>query len=142
MTTYCGRFIRHGDWRSDKVIRLFHRSSGQFSDDIVHETFKITQKGSIGTLTSPLLHYSYSSLEDVLNKVNEYSSATAERKYRQGQKSSLSKALIHAFWSFIRGYILRGGFLDGREGFLLAISNAEGVFYRYVKIIYRNKHSQ
>jgi len=139
LSSYCGRIIRHGDWKNDYVIRLFRRLSGQFTNDIVHERFQLKKETPLGKLTSPLLHYSFKSLEQVLNKVNEYSTAGAQRDCQQKQKSSVKKALCHALWSFIRGYFLRLGFLDGREGFLLAISNAEGVFYRYVKMIYRQK---
>jgi len=137
LSSYCGRIIHYGDWGNDYVVRLFRRSSGQFTNDIVHERFALKKDKSLGKLTPPLLHYSFKSLDQVLNKVNEYSTAGAKRNYQQHKKSSIKKAVCHALWSFIRGYFLRLGFLDGREGFLLAISNAEGVFYRYVKILYR-----
>jgi hypothetical protein len=133
LSSYCGRFIKYGDWRHDKVIRLFRRSSGKFSTDAVHEKFYLFKKTSIGKIASPVLHYSFRSLEEVLNKINEYSSVSAEIKCQKGQRSSIMKALYHAAWSFMRGYLLRFGCLDGREGFLLAVSNAAGVFYRYTR---------
>lgn len=141
LSSYCGRIMRHGDWKNDYVIRLFRRSSGQFTNDIVHERFVLNNEKSLGQLTSPLLHYSFKSLDQVLNKINEYSTAGAKRNCQQNKKSSIKKAFSHAIWSFIRGYFLRRGFLDGREGFLLAISNAEGVFYRYAKTVYYKKLS-
>jgi glycosyltransferase involved in cell wall biosynthesis len=136
LSSYCGRMIRYGDWKNDYVLRLFRNKSGQFTNDTVHERYVLNQGKLWSKLKSPLFHYSFKSLEQVLSKVNEYSTLSADRKYQQHKKSSVKKALCHASWSFFRGYFIRLGFLDGREGFLLAVSNALGVFYRYAKLIY------
>ncbi len=131
---YCGRWIKHSGWSPDYVTRLFRRSCANFSNDLVHE--KILLQGNIGTLKTPLLHYSFESLEEVLEKVNNYSSANAQMHYAKGKKSSLSKAILHGLWAFLRTYLLRAGFLDGREGFMLAVSNAEGTYYYYLKLLF------
>jgi glycosyltransferase involved in cell wall biosynthesis len=135
---YCGRWIKHSGWTPDYVIRLFRRDCARFSDDLVHEKVQILQ-GKIGTLTIPLRHYSFNSLEEVLDKINHYSTASAQQHDAQGKKSSLTKAIWHGLWAFWRTYILRAGFLDGREGFMLAVSNAEGTYYRYLKLMYLQK---
>lgn len=132
---YCGRWIKHSGWSPDYVIRLFRRQSAHFSDELIHEKVLVLS-GEIGTLTRPLWHYSFDSLEEVLKKINHYSSANAQMAYAKGQKSSLKTAIFHGLWAFIRTYILRRGFLDGREGFMLAVSNAEGTYYRYLKLMY------
>jgi glycosyltransferase involved in cell wall biosynthesis len=132
---YCGQWIKHSGWTPDYVIRLFKRDCGRFSDDLVHEKVQVLQ-GDIGTLKSPLLHYSFNSLEEVLEKVNRYSTANAQMAYAKGKKSSLKKAIFHGLWAFVRTYVLRAGFLDGRVGFMLAVSNAEGTYYRYLKLMY------
>jgi glycosyltransferase involved in cell wall biosynthesis len=132
---YCGRWIKHSGWTPDFVTRLFRRDCARFSDDIIHEKVQVLQ-GDIGTLKMPLLHYSFNSLEEVLEKINSYSSANAHKHFKQGKKSSLTKAIFHGLWSFVRTYILRAGFLDGREGFMLAVSNAEGTYYRYLKLMF------
>ncbi len=131
-SSYLGRTMRHGDWRNEKHLRLFRRSAGRFSDDPVHE--RLIVDGEIGTLENPILHHSFANLEEVLDKVNRYSTAGAEQRFARGQRSSLFKALSHASWTFFSGYVLKAGFLDGREGFLLATSNAEGSFYTYMKL--------
>ena len=133
-SSYLGRFIRHGDWRNERHLRLFRRTAGQFSDDPVHE--RLIVDGEIGRLENPILHHSFATLEEVQDKVNRYSTAGAERRFVAGQRSSLLKALSHASWTFFRGYVLKTGFLDGREGFLLAVSNAEGSYYTYLKLLY------
>lgn len=133
-SSYLGRCMRHGDWRGERHLRLFRRSAGRFTDDRVHE--RLIVGGPIETMRHPIEHHPFDNLEEVLEKINRYSTAGAELKRAQGERSSLLKALSHAFWTFFKGYLLKGGCLDGREGFLLAVSNAEGCFYRYVKLIY------
>ena len=71
----------------------------------------------------------------MLHKVNQYSSAGAAMMQRRGRQASLSGAVLRGLWSFMRTYVLRAGFLDGREGFMLAVSNAEGTYYRYLKLM-------
>ena len=63
----------------------------------------------------------------------------AEQALARGKQGGLGKAVSHGLWAFLRSYLLRAGFLDGREGFMLAISSAEGVYYRYLKLLYLNK---
>jgi len=133
-SSYLGRFMRYGDWRNESHLRLFRRTAGRFSDDPVHE--RLIVDGEIGSLDNPILHYSFATVEEVQDKVNRYSTAGAARRFAAGQSSSLLKALSHASWTFFSGYVLKAGFLDGREGFLLAVSNAEGSFYTYLKLLY------
>jgi len=135
LSQYCGRWIKHSGWTPDYVLRLFRRDNAQFSEDIVHEQVILLQ-GELGSLKTPLEHYSFNSLEEVLDKTNSYSTANALKHFNNGKKSSLSKAILHGLWAFFRTYILRAGFLDGREGFILAVSNAEGTYYRYIKLMY------
>jgi len=138
-SSYCGRFIHHSGWSPDYVLRLFRRHCAQFSDDLVHEKLLLTS-GSSDKLTEALIHYSFATLDDVLDKVNRYSSAGAQMKFAQGKKASLGTAITHGLWAFIRTYFLQRGFLDGREGFILAVSNAEGTYYRYLKLMYLQEH--
>jgi len=137
---YCGQWIKYSGWQADYVTRLFRRDCARFSDDLVHERLQVLH-GNVGTLTAPLLHFSFDSLEDVLNKVNTYSSASAQMLYTRGQRGSVGKAILHGLWAFIRTYLLKRGFLDGRAGFLLAISNAEGTYYRYIKLMYLQENT-
>ena len=131
---FVSRFINYSGWQPDRTKRLFKKGSARFSEHQVHEHL-ITQH-EIGHLTEPLIHYSYRDFETVLKKINVYSSLGASDLKNRGKKGSLKKALFHAFWAFIRTYFLRLGFLDGREGLMLAISIAEGTYYRYIKLMY------
>lgn len=131
---FCGQWVYHSGWWPDRVTRLFRRGSAQFSEDLVHERLLLDPGQSLGRLREALLHYSYRSLEQVLDKVNSYSSAGARMRHAQGQHASLAKAIRHGLWAFIRTWIIRRGFLDGRAGFLIALMNAEASFYRYAKL--------
>jgi glycosyltransferase involved in cell wall biosynthesis len=132
LSWYCGRFIRHSGWSPDYVERLFKRGTARFSDDLVHE--RLIPNGTVAKLKNPMLHYSFMNYAQVLDKLNRYSSASAEQAFLRGKKSNPAKAVLHGMWAFIRTYILRAGFLDGPQGFALAVSNAHGTYYRYMKL--------
>lgn len=133
LSSYCGRFMRHSGWRPDYVTRLFRRGCARFSDDLVHE--RLVVRGAMGRLSKPLIHMAFSDLEEVLDTVNAYSSAGAQMMHHQHRKASLTGAVLHGLWSFFHAYVVRAGFLDGREGFMLAVSNAEGTYYKYLKLL-------
>ncbi len=132
LSSYCGRFMGHGGWYPDYVIRLFRRGCARFSDDIVHE--RLVVQGAVGTLSSPLHHETYRDLEEVLHKVDSYSTAGATMAAQKGRRGSLPQALIHGVWAFVRTYFVQFGLLDGAEGLMLAISNAEVTYYKYAKL--------
>jgi glycosyltransferase involved in cell wall biosynthesis len=133
LSWYCGRFIRHSGWRPDYVLRLFKRAAGRFSEDLVHE--RVMVSGPLGRLKHDLIHYSFRDLEQVLNVVNRYSSLGAGQKFKAGQKGGLGRALLHGLGALLSTYLLKAGFLDGRQGVMLAISNAEGAYYKYLKLL-------
>ena len=132
LSSYCGQYMRHSGWYPDRVARLFRRDAARFSDELVHERLVTSRK--VGQLAAPLLHESFTSFEAVLDKANRYSTAGAQILMKRGKTASVGKALAHGLWAFCRTYVLRCGFLDGRMGLVLAISNAEGTYYRYLKL--------
>ena len=132
LSSYCGKKIHHGGWWPDYTVRLFRKNFGKFSKAIVHE--KIEIKDKIGRLKSPLLHETYVDLEEVISKINSYSSLSAQIMHEKETKSSLGKAIFRAAWTFFRTYIIRAALLDGREGLMLSISNAETAYYKYLKL--------
>lgn len=129
---YCGKFMNHGDWSKDFVVRLFRRGAASFTEDKVHE--RLVVNGKTKRLGSTMLHYSFMNFSQVLQKIDSYSDLSAQQKYQQGKKAGVGTALGHGIWAFIRCYLIKGGFLDGGQGLALAISNAEGSYYRYLKI--------
>jgi glycosyltransferase involved in cell wall biosynthesis len=132
LSWYCGRFIRHSGWSPDYVDRLFKRGTARFSDDLVHE--RLIPAGQVAKLENPMLHFSFMNFSQVLQKIDRYSTASAEQAFMKGRRSNPLKAILHGLWAFIRTYFIRAGFLDGYQGLALALSNAEGSYYRYIKI--------
>ena len=139
LSWYCGRFIRHSGWSPDYVDRLFKRGSARFSDDLVHE--RLIPNGPVAKLENPMLHYSFMNYSQVLQKLDRYSTASAEQAFAKGKTSSPLKAVLHGVWAFIRTYFIRAGFLDGSQGFTLAISNGQGTYYRYIKLWHLNQEA-
>ncbi len=132
LSSYCGQYMRHSGWHPDWIVRLFKSNTASFSSELVHERL-LTAK-PVGQLDAPLLHESFRNFEAVLDKANRYSTAGARTLFERGKTASIGSALGHGFWSFFRTYVLRCGFLDGRMGLVLAISNAEGSYYRHLKL--------
>jgi len=132
LSSYCGRYIRHSGWWPDLIVRLFKRGNARFSPALAHETLETT--GSVGRIGGTLMHESFLDFEDVIDKMDRYSTLSARMLHERGRRAGLGTAVVHGLWAFIRTYFLRAGFLDGRQGFMLAVSNAEGAYYRYVKL--------
>ncbi|MBM3341602.1 MAG: glycosyltransferase family 2 protein [Betaproteobacteria bacterium] len=137
LSNFCGRDMRHSGWWPDPVIRFFRKGAGRFAEDHMHDRVVVT--GKLGRLKNHLRHDPMPTLEHVLNKVNGYSSAGAKFNLARGKRASLTQAIFHGWWAFMRTYIFKAGFLDGREGFILSVSNAEGTYYRYLKLMMLGK---
>jgi len=131
-SSFCGQYMNHSGWYPDRVLRLFRRDAARFSNDLVHE--RVLADGPVGRLSGELLHESMRDLESALVKLDRYSSAGARDLQRRGVRGSLASAIAHGAWAFFRTYVLRRGFLDGALGFVLAVSIAEGTYYRYLKL--------
>lgn len=130
-STFLGREMRHAGWFPDYVLRLFRRGKAKFDDAPVHE--RVICAGAVKRLSVPLIHHPVLRLEDALSRMDRYSTASAAMLGASGRRISFLTGIGHGLFTFIRVYILRLGFLDGAEGFLLAVANAEGSYYRYMK---------
>lgn len=142
-SSFCGRFLRHSGWWPDYVTRLWRRGRARFSEDHTHD--RVVVDGRIGRLRQPVMHEAVTDLEQMVDKINMYSSRSAAMFHQAGRRASLATALLHGGWAFFRTYVLRLGFLDGREGFMLAVINAENSYYRYAKLMLlaeREKHTK
>jgi glycosyltransferase involved in cell wall biosynthesis len=136
-SSFCGRFMRHSGWWPDHVTRLWRRGKGRFSEDHTHD--RVIVDGKMGRLRQPVIHEAVTDLEQMLVKINMYSSSSAAIFHRNGRRASILTALLHGGWAFFRTYFLRLGFLDGREGLMLAVINAENSYYRYAKLMLLGK---
>ncbi len=131
-SSYCGQRIRFGGWQSDRVLRLFRRGRGRFTADLVHE--RVVVDGPVGRLNERLQHNAFRDHHEVLEKLNRYSTLWAQQHRDRPLPMPLTQAILRGIWAFIRGWLLRGAILDGAAGLMLALSNAGGVYYKYVKL--------
>jgi glycosyltransferase involved in cell wall biosynthesis len=133
---FLGRWIRHGGFYPDRKLRLFRRGKGEFVERAVHETIRVN--GPTGTLDGDLIHQAYPTLTGYIETMNRYSSLGAEIAVEKGHTSRSSVAfLINTYYrpalNLTWNYIFRGGFLDGREGFLLHLYHNVYVSWKYAK---------
>jgi glycosyltransferase involved in cell wall biosynthesis len=136
---YDGRWIRHGDWYPDRLVRLFRRDGAKFAGGKVHERLEIS--GGIVSLAGELHHYSFRDAADHRARGEKYARLWAETKAEAGANAGIFSPPLHAAFRWLRGYVLRGGFLDGRQGWRIAALNAREVFvkYRLLRALRRNK---
>jgi glycosyltransferase involved in cell wall biosynthesis len=132
-SSFCGRFMKYSGWWPDYVVRLSRRDACRFSEDLTHERLIIN--GDTGKLIQPIMHEAITDLDQMIGKMNFYSGSSARMLHRNDRRASIWTALLHGSWAFFRTYFLRLGFLDGQEGFMLAVANAEGSYYRYLKLM-------
>jgi glycosyltransferase involved in cell wall biosynthesis len=129
---FLGRWIRHGGFYPDPKLRLFKKGSGAFERRLVHEDIQV--QGPAGKLRHNLLHHAYPTLESYLEHMNRYSSLGADMAAAKGHAGfSLVDIFLRPRLTFFYNYFLRGGFLDGREGFLLHLYHANYVSWKYAK---------
>lgn len=131
-TEFLGRWMLHGGWYPDHVLRLFRKDRGSFTSALVHEAVRVD--GPTVRLTNDLLHYSYPTLDRYLDKFNRYTTLAANEAFQMGQRTSLTRLIVNPCAKFIKQYILKAGFLDGAEGLLLAILSAGYVSIKYAKL--------
>lgn len=128
-SAFCGQVMRYGLWGNDRVLRLFRRDRARFSNDLVHE--RVVIDGPTRTLTGILIHDSVDTVADAMAKARFYAELGARGLRDKGRRAGAGSALAHALWTFIRGYLMKAGFLDGRKGLVLAYISALGTYWKY-----------
>lgn len=131
-TIHFNRWIKYGGWYPNRLVRLFKKSQGSWKGDAVHEFWQTT--GTVGALTSDLLHYSFADLSDQVERNNKYSSLGAKKLSTVNKKFSLFKMLLKPTSKFLETYLLKMGFLDGYPGFIISVSAAYSVFLKWAKL--------
>lgn len=131
------RWIKGCGWYPDRHIRLYNKKETAFTNEKVHEGV-IKDNLKVVRLHSPIIHYSYESLSDFLKKMEIYSNLFA-MEHKGLKKSSFRKALIHGGFAFFKSYILKRGFLDGREGYIISVYQGQTAYYKYLKLLEANR---
>jgi hypothetical protein len=124
--------MKHGGYYPDPKLRLFRSGRGEFENRLVHEDVRL--EGSSARLHHHLLHHAYPTLENYIEHMNRYSSLGAEMASANRRRGfSFIDIVVRPKLTFFYNYVLRGGFLDGREGLLLHLYHAGYVSWKYAK---------
>lgn len=129
---FLGRWIKHSGWYPSRVTRLFRKERGRFTESRVHEQLRID--GNVGRLRNDLLHFTDPDLHHYFVKFNRYTSLAAEDLRAAGRSCTVTDLVVRAPFMFVKMYVMRQGFLDGIQGFILAVVSSAYVFVKYAKL--------
>jgi (heptosyl)LPS beta-1,4-glucosyltransferase len=132
---FLGQEIRYGGWGGgkDKPIRVFRRDL-RYNADQVHEHIDVLTGAETGEMRASLLHYTYTSLDQYFEKFDRYSRWWAEQNYARGRRGTAAAVLFNPPARFVSMYLLKGGFLDGPRGLVLACLAGASVLAKYARL--------
>jgi len=133
LSNYCGKWIRHGDWYPDRKMRLWNKNEGRWEGDI-HEKVVLTENIDNKHLKGDLYHYSYYAISEHIQQIDKYSELSARHLYEKNKKVGVIKLTLSPLFQFLSGYVFRLGFLDGFNGFTIAVITAFGTYLKYAKL--------
>lgn len=131
---YCGKWIKHSGWYPDKKIRLFKKDAGAWGGINPHDTFIPFSSKKVGHIKADLLHWVHENYSEHNQKVEIFSSISAESYYNFGKKSTILKIFYRPLWAFFKAYILQLGFLDGLNGWIISVQRYNLTFLKYIKL--------
>jgi glycosyltransferase involved in cell wall biosynthesis len=135
---FMGRWIRHSGWYPNyRQPQLFRKGAMSYDQKPVHEGFVLHTGRPVGHMKQAIWQFPFKNMAEVMHKANRYSSLGAEKI--KHKRISMGSALLHGIWSFVKHYVFKLGFLDGWAGFVIALGNFEGTFFRYVKALEAQK---
>jgi glycosyltransferase involved in cell wall biosynthesis len=131
---FCGKFIKHGLWYPDRKLRLFNKEMGKCGGMNPHDRIVMQEEVKTKHLKGDLLHYTFDTMEEYLERNSAVSFIAAQSLYKAGIKRHWSKIILSPLWAFINGYVLRMGFLDGVEGYFIALHTANQSYMKYQRL--------
>jgi glycosyltransferase involved in cell wall biosynthesis len=141
LTNYCGKWIKHCGWYPDKQTRLYNRTKGQWAEKKVHEYWQLNEGTEKGLLKGDLLHYSFATINEHLEKIGKYSELAAREAIANGRTANWIQIRISPRWHFITEYFFKLGFLDGFYGYVICRLSAYATFIKYSKIRLYSKNA-
>ena len=136
---FMGRRIYHSGWAGDKVVRFFHRRA-RYDSKQVHEEIELTGL-TVGRLQGRLLHYTFKNLDHFLDKTRRYARWSAQDHAPRTPRVGVYHLLVKPVYRFCKHYLIQGGFRDGREGLIISMVLAYGVFLRYAYLLAGRRNS-
>ena len=133
-TNFCGHWIKHGTWYPDKKLRIYNKYKGEWGGIEPHGRVVMRATATVENIKGDILHYSYYSMEEVIARNNKYTSTMAVTLFNRGKRCNFIKLVLSPLWTFVNGYVLKLGFLDGVDGFFIASSVAYQTMSKYAKL--------
>lgn len=137
---FMGKPIRYCGWQDDSVLRVFPRDKGRYLDREVHAD--VVLDGPVKVLDSKLYHYTFEGFEQYMRKFDRYTTWAAGDRAKRTKSVGFSQLAFRPMWRFFKQYVLRGGFLDGRAGFIICALAAFSVFLKYAKLWERQERAR
>ncbi|MGB0980551.1 MAG: glycosyltransferase family 2 protein [Winogradskyella sp.] len=135
LNNFCGQWIRHSDWYPNKKLRVFNRTKAKWTGINPHDHIELKNKTSkIGALKGDILHKTYQTYTEFNQKTDYFSSIAARAYFDNGKKAPIWKIIFNPTWAFFKAYVLRFGFLDGFNGFVICVQTANITFLKYSKL--------
>lgn len=132
LSSYQGKWIRHGSWYPDQKIRLWRREAGIWGGQNPHDRVVLKANSRILHLSGDIRHRAYENAQEILEKIQSYSDIFAREN--RSQKVSGWTVATHSAFAFFQSFVLKRGFLDGYEGLMVAVTSANHTFYKYAKL--------
>ena len=129
---YLGKWIRHSGWYPDYKVRLYNRKQASFQGDYVHES--VIPDGQLGRLRGELLHYTVENASEHHTRIDRYTTLAAQEALAKGKTTSFTAMVCAPFLTFLKTYLIKRGFLDGKQGLAIAYFAAHYVFLKNLKL--------
>ncbi len=134
LNSYCGRFLRHSGWYPDRKVRLWRRGAARWAEATIHELVEPAPGARVARLEGDLLHYTIRDRAQHMKVIDKFTSLSAEALLREGRGGDAWKRFVSPAATFLRGYVLKAGFLDGRAGFDVCRLSAYATWLKYAKL--------
>jgi glycosyltransferase involved in cell wall biosynthesis len=139
---YCGKWVRHGTYYPDRKLRLLNTQKGKWGGQNPHDKIIMQEGARLQQLKGDLCHYTYQSIEEHNKQTDRFSTIAAKALFDKGKTGSYIKLLLNPAWAFLKGYIIKLGFLDGFAGYMIARFTAIQSFLKYAKLIRLHNESK
>lgn len=134
LNNYCGQWMFHSSLYPERKLRLFDRRKGKWGGINPHDRFEMHKGSKIGLLKGNLLHWVYDSIEEHINKINQFSSISAREYFKLGRKAGIGKIILRTAWRFFHSYFIKAGFVEGYMGYIASRNLAYLCFLKYAKL--------
>lgn len=142
LNNYCGHWVRHGGWYPDTKVRLVQKSNAEWRGENPHDRLEVLKGNNIVHLEGDLLHYSYNTAEDHYRQIEYFGTIASKAAFEKGKRTNRLMIYLKSGFQFIKGYLLKGGFRDGKTGYLIAKRSAYATFVKYSKLLELQKNGR